>query len=73
MTETQVVEVVLVDSANYEKTLKLDNPQQNLTLSQIRTAFSTPISEGWLLGKSGAPISSVARANIVETRKTSVV
>ena len=72
MTETNVVEIVLVDSANYEKSLRIDNPQENLTLSTIRQKFTTVISEGWLLGKSGEPVTSVARANLIVTRKTSV-
>lgn len=72
MTETNVVEITLVDESNYEKTLRLDNPRQNLTLSTIRTAFSTPINEGWLLGRSGAPVASVARAAFVVTQKTNI-
>ena len=71
--DSSVVEVVLVDSGNYEKTLRLDNPKESLTLTQIRTAFATPISEGWLVGKNGTyPVTSVARATVVVTTKTSL-
>lgn len=72
MTETNVVEIILVDASNYEKSLRIDNPQEDLTLATIRQKFATVISEGWLLGKGGTPITSVARANMIVTRKTSV-
>lgn len=71
MTETKILEVVLIDTANYEKTLRLDNPVDNVTLAQVRNAFSTAISEGWLFGKGGF-VASVARASIIETTKTTV-
>lgn len=72
MTETNVLEIVLVDDSNYEKTLRLDNPVDNVTLAVIRQKFATAISEGWLLGKSGTPVILVARASKVVTQKTSV-
>lgn len=72
MTETNVAEVVLLDESNYEKTLRLDNPKNNLTLAEVRAAFATAINEKWLLGRSGAPVTSVPRVNIVQTIKTSL-
>lgn len=72
MTETTVADVVLLDESNYEKTLHLDNPRSELTLTQVRTAFATAISEQWLLGKSGAPIISVPRVTITTTRKVTL-
>lgn len=72
MSETQVVEIVLLDDANYEKTLRIDNPKSSLTLSTIRAAFQSAISEGWLLGKSGAAVTSIPRATITQTIKTPV-
>lgn len=72
MTTTKVAEIVLLDSANYEKTLRLDNPKDNITLAGVRTAFQSAITEGWLLGRNGDAIISVPRVNIVETTKTSL-
>lgn len=72
MTTTKVAEIVLLDAANYEKTLRIDNPQDNLTLAGVRAVFATAISEGWLLGRSGDAIISVPRVNIVETTRTSL-
>lgn len=72
MTETKTVEITVVDEGNYEKTFRLDDPKSNLTLATIRAAFQTAINEGWLLGTSGAPVISVARATQVITSKTKV-
>lgn len=71
MTTTTVAEVVLLDDSNYEKTLRLDNPKDNLTLAEVRAAFATPISEKWFYGRSSLVV-SVARVNIVTTTKTSL-
>lgn len=72
MTETNVVEITIVDDSNYEKNYRLDNPKDDITLSKIRSAFATPIQEGWLLGKSGGPVVAIARAQLIVTTKTAV-
>lgn len=72
MTETKVAEIVLLDEGNYEKTLRIDNPKDNLTLAGVRSVFQSAITEGWLLGRSGARVISVPRVNIVETTKTAL-
>lgn len=69
MTETNVVEITVVDAENYERTFKLDNPKSNLTLAQIRTAFATAINEGWWVSASGVQITSIARAVSTVTTK----
>lgn len=72
MTETKTVDVTLVDSANYETTLKIDNPKDDLTMTQIRAAFQGMISAGYLLSRYGYAQATVARASLVVTTKTSI-
>lgn len=70
MTETNVVEITVLDSDNYERTYRIDNPRDNLTLAQIQSAFATPISEQWLFASTGSRVVSVARAIVSVTTKT---
>ncbi len=70
MTETNVVEITVLDSENYERTFRIDNPKSNLTLAQVQAAFATPISEQWLFSSNGSRIVSVPRAVVSVTTKT---
>lgn len=70
-TETNVVQVTLLDSAGYVRSLNLDNPKNNLTLNEIKDAFQIPIVNGWLMGKNG-PVIEVQKANYSQSIKTPI-
>lgn len=67
---TSVIQIQVIDEDGKTKTYNLDNPKENLTLDNIRTAFSSAINGRWLLGNSGIPIINVKSANYSIATKT---
>ena len=72
MTTTSTVDITLVDSSNYETVYKINNPMDELTLTEIRNAYSAIIAAGLLYSRYGNPITSVARAVITLTTKETI-
>lgn len=72
--QKKVVKITLVDDTEATKTIIVDNPKDGLTMSSIRSAFASPISDGWLLNYtgSGGAIVSVASAEYEETTTTQI-
>lgn len=72
--QKKVVKITLVDDSESTKTIIVDNPKDGLTMSSIRSAFSQPISDGWLLNytSNGGAIVSVASAEYEETTTTQI-
>lgn len=72
--QKKVVKITLVDDTESTKTIIVDNPKDGLTMSSIRSAFSQPITDGWLLNYSGSggAIVSVASAEYEETTTTTI-
>lgn len=67
---TTTLDITLLDSDNYEMTLKIDNPREDISSkADVKTALDTVISQGWWLGRSGMPITSVGRVTKVATTK----
>lgn len=71
--ETQTVNVYLNTNFGGETVFKLNNPVNDLTLTQVVNAFNSffiygGAADNLLLNNSGEELVSVSRAEIVETR-----
>lgn len=67
--ETKTVDVVLVDSSNYEVTLKLNNPVDEISLSDIKSAFQNLFNIGNVKSRYGNLYTGVARATVTTITK----
>lgn len=72
MTETQTVDITLVDQGNYESTFKIDNPKSSITMAAIRAAFQPMITAGYLYSRYNNAQASVIKAQKVVTQKTDI-
>lgn len=70
ITNTSTVDITVIDSANYEYVYKINNPKEELTMTEIRNAYNNVIENGLLYSKNDYPITTVARATTVATQVT---
>lgn len=71
MTETNVVQITLLDAAGYARTINIDYPRNNLTLNEIRNVFQIPIANRWLMGKNDVVV-EVQKAQYSQSIKTAI-
>lgn len=72
VTDTSVVQITLTDSQGKNRTINLDDPisDSSLTLNRIREVFQIPISNGWLYDRTGEyQIVSVKQAVVSNATK----
>lgn len=67
MEETVLRVHLSVEGLTSGKTLTLKDPNENLTLSGVQTAFSGLLTNGWLLAGDSTAFSSVSKAEYVTT------
>jgi len=67
------LDIQLLD-ANHSnaKTVKLDNPMDNITREQVSAAFITPLTEGWFLAGNGATAMYIGDIVINQSIKTTL-
>lgn len=66
--EDTVLKVVMFTANNeMQKTIELKRPEENLSLSDVQTAFATFLTNGWLLADDGTTLSSVSEAYYITT------
>lgn len=69
ITESNVVQIILMDAGGNKQSFNIDNPRSGLTMSQIKTALATAISSGYWYSRNGEIFISVVSATITESRK----
>lgn len=61
-TQTNTLDVVVVDTAGNEYTFRLDNFRSNVTLQEVQTAFAIGINSGYWYSRAGYSFVTVKRA-----------
>lgn len=71
VTNSNTLDVTVVDAGNYETTFKLDNPKDSITtLTQVRNAFQAAFTGGWWISRYGYAMTNVIRVAKTVTTKT---
>lgn len=69
ITQNNVVQVTMTDAGGNKQSFNIDNPKDNLTLAQIRTALNAAISSGYWYSNKSEPFTAVNSATITQTKK----
>lgn len=69
MNETTVLEIELTANDGTTATLKLDNPKDSVTYSDVTSAMTTAITNGFLLSTYGSVITGVGKATVITTTR----
>lgn len=66
---SSTLDIVLVDSQNYDSTFKINNPINSPTMAQIQEAYAYVIGTGhqYLYSRQGNPFTTIARASKTQT------
>lgn len=71
MADKMTIEVVTISSdTGSTKTITLPNPQDELTLEQVQTAFATGFNNKLFIASDGSVLTNVKSATIIETTQT---
>lgn len=70
MATSKVLEIELLNAnGGTDATFKLDNPNSDVTKAQVVTAFNDFLEANYLIGNSGAALTSVGTVTLVTTDK----
>lgn len=69
ITNTKTVLVRLTSAAQDGRSITLDNPRENITLTQIKQAFKPMLDTRLLLGNKGDNLDAVESATVTTTQK----
>lgn len=66
----KTLDVTLNDAGGYDTTFKLNNPQDNLSLEQVKNVFDSAINAEWYYSNKNLQFTTFKSAKLVETVKT---
>lgn len=69
---SNVLQITVTDEGGYTKSFNIDNPVENISLNQIKTALQPAFSGRWWLGKYNSSITELKAATYTQTIKTQI-
>lgn len=69
ITQSSVVQITLVDAGGNKQSFNIDNPKDDITMSQIKTALAPAIASGFWYSKNSEAFTAVNSATVTESKK----